>query len=121
MKTFGSFDKNPNTSGNVSKPNAALTSALRASLRVIDGEQLTPDETPSPLTEATPDSIDELLNRLNDSLILGNPLNDDELLKMADLYRSQALKYAQDEQNKPQRTRRGPSVNTLAEMVELEF
>ena len=85
------------------EPNGNLTAALRASLKVIDSQQESPVEgftgADSPLTEVTPDAIDILLNRFSEHLIDGAPerITDEALSHMVDIYRSQALRWEQEE------------------------
>lgn len=107
-----------------------LTSALRATLTVVEKEEnkrglTAPDEEiPSPLLEATPDSIDILLERINNHMIEGKILTDDDLRQGIDLYRAQALKFAQEQETKKPRTRRGEKskLNSVLDLdLELEF
>jgi len=54
---------------------------------------MTDSEAPtSPLTEATPDSVDELLDLMNRSMVAGMPeaITDDKLVKLIAAYRRQA-------------------------------
>lgn len=77
----------------MSDPN--LTAALRASL-AVEEDQIED----SPLAEASADAVDELLRRINENLVDGLPqkITDSELRKLVDIYRSQAFKWAQEEQ-----------------------
>jgi hypothetical protein len=86
-------------------PNGNLTAALRASLKAIDSPITEPEPegfngAGSPLSEVTPDAIDILLNRFNEHLIDGAPerITDEALTRMVDIYRSQALRWEQEEQ-----------------------
>lgn len=73
-----------------------LTEALKGSLEAIDSG------TESPLSEATPDSVDILLDRIKDHLVAGMPekISDSDLLQAVRIYRAQALKWGQEEQKK---------------------
>ena len=94
-----------------------LTGALRASLKVIENQaqegELSGD---SPLLEATPDSIDVLLDRINEAMAAGLPgtITDETLLQLCDGFRAQALRWNQEEQQKPKRQRK-----SHAEAVEI--
>lgn len=106
--------------------NPNLTAALRASLTLIENQEKTPtiantEPEPSPLLEATPDSVDELLDRINNHLIEGKVLSDETLMEAVNLYRSQAYKYAQEQETKKPRTKRGTRTRTIAEAINLEF
>jgi len=98
-----------------------LTGALRASLRVVEGEGPSSGLDPSaqsPLREATPDSIDELLRQVNDAFGQGLPesVSDDTLRQLVDLYRAQALKWDQDEaikRDKPKASRKKNEAITI--------
>lgn len=62
----------------------------------------------SPLREADPMALEELLDRVNDYLIAGTPArireNDDELLiKMVEGFREEAREWVQKEKDKPRR------------------
>ena len=89
-------------------PNPNLTAALQGSLDAIE---TSPE---SPLTEATTDSVDILLDRINSAFASGMPekLTDETLMQAINLYRSQALRWEQDEEIKKAkgpRTRRSPA------------
>lgn len=101
-------------------PNDNLTSALRASLSLVE------DNPTSPLSEATPDSVDELLDRINSAMAEGLPekITDETLRKVIDLYRAQAYRFQQDEENKPRRAAPGtktPKPKPLAEIIDLDL
>lgn len=105
-----------------SKPNENLTSSLRASLKVIENENEASDDDnpiPSPLEEATPDSVDVLLERINNHMIEGKILSDEDLRQGIDLYRSQALRFAQEQQTKKPRAKPG-SRSTLKQILDLD-
>ena len=61
----------------------------------------------SPLREATPDSIEELLARVNEDLVAGAPQritdNDPRLKALIEIYRKQAIQWTIDEANKPRK------------------
>jgi hypothetical protein len=79
-------------------PNPNLKAALVGSLRLIESEsepQSGTDE--SPLREATVDSVDYFLDRINQKLIDGMPVPNQDLEQLANFYRAQALKWAQEE------------------------
>lgn len=73
----------------------------------------------SPLREADPMALEELLDRVNDYLVAGTPsmirANDDELLRaMVEGFREEAREWVQKEKNKPRRTpgaKRGPDID----------
>lgn len=98
-------------------PNTNLTSALQGSLELMKGIN---DEIPSPLTEATPDSIDILLDRINSHMIEGKILSDDDLRLGINMYRALALRNAQEQQTKKPRTPRG-SKSSLKAVLDLDF
>lgn len=110
-------------------PNSNLSAALRASLTLIENQDkvatiANTEPEPSPLLEATPDSVDELLDRINNHLIEGKVLTDETLMEAVLLYRTQAYRYAQDQENKKPRAPRGSGgqkTRTIAEAVDLEF
>lgn len=101
-----------------SVPNENLTSALRASLQIVTATP-TENQIPSPLSEATPDSVDILLDRINNHMIEGKILSDADLRLAIDMYRSQALRYAQEQENKKPRTPRGTK-STLKAVLDLD-
>jgi len=96
-------------------PNDNLTAALEGSLEIIIQN---PD---SPLAEATPDSVDELLDRINGHLAEGLPgkISDSDLLAVIRVYRAQALKWQQDEQTKKTKTPR--SAKKIAEAINIDL
>lgn len=102
------------------KPNDNLTAAMRASLSLMKHED---DQIPSPLNEATPDSVDILLDRINTHMIEGKILTDEDLRLGIDLYRAQALKYSQEQQTKKPRARPGTkaTLKQVLDLDELEF
>lgn len=76
----------------------------------------------SPLREVDPQSIDELLDRVNEHLVAGAPhmirANDDRLLrKMVESFRTDALEWAQKEKDKPRRVAKkaGPDMSLAIE------
>lgn len=98
-----------------------LTSALRGSLTLITNETPNDDSIPSPLLEASPDSIDILLDRINTGMIEGKILSDEDLKLGIELYRAQALRFAQESENKKPRARKQTPVNKAVLDLELEF
>lgn len=99
-----------------------LTSALRGSLTLITNEDENNSENiPSPLLEASPDSIDILLDRINTGMIEGKILSDEDLKLGIELYRAQALRFAQEAENKKPRARKQTPVNKQVLDLELEF
>lgn len=71
----------------------------------------------SPLQEASSDSIDELLDRINEDLLAGAPhritVDDERLKKLIAIYRAQAEVWVLADQNKPKRaTKRDRSTDT---------
>lgn len=117
---FGGVSIKPAQPTLPSPPNENLTAALRATLRVVENEPLDND-IPSPLTEATPDSIDILLNRINNHLIAGKILSDLDLRQTIDIYRSQALRYAQEQQTKKPRAKNNTPKQTIKQILDLEL
>jgi len=107
--------------------NENLTGALRGSLQIIEsqdsGQPTDPAET-SPLREATPDSIDELLAKVNEAFGQGLPsaVTDDILYSLVLRYRAEALKWEQDEQIKRDKPKT-PRANkkSIAEALELDI
>ncbi len=81
-------------------PDPNLTAALAGTLQIID------ENPASPLSEATPDSVDLYLDRINQHLIDGAPekITDDELLRVVTFYRAKALLWGQEEQTKKARS-----------------
>ena len=105
-------------------PNQNLTGALRASLKVIENTTPPPEPEPSPLLEAEPDSVDEFLDRITNHLIEGKILTDELLMDTINMYRAQAYRWAQEDENKKPRAKRGTSAKldkTTAPMLDLEF
>jgi hypothetical protein len=106
-------------------PNLNLTAALRASLELIDNP-LDPSEpegftgTDSPLEQVTTDSVDILLERINEHIAAGLPerVTDDLLRRLVDNFRAQAL-YWEQEEAKP-KTPRGSKKPPL-EKLDLQF
>lgn len=95
-----------------------LTAALQASLE-FTGED-------SPLLEADPNAIEELLDRVNQNLIQGAPqeISDSDLRKLVLIYRAQALKWAQDEEikaSKPKRGTNGGTRKSIGEILNLDI
>lgn len=96
-----------------------LTAALSGTLEFFENQD-------SPLAEATPDSVDELLDRANTAFAEGVPekLTDETLLKLVTLYRAQALKWQQDEEIKKTKTRaagRATKTLTPAEAIDIDL
>jgi hypothetical protein len=87
-----------------------LAASLRASLRLVEGEGQPPGggTSDSPLSEATPDSVDLLLDEINNAIAEGMPerITDDKLSTLVDLYRSQAYKWSQEQETKKSRPRK---------------
>lgn len=67
----------------------------------------------SPLAEATPDSIDELLDMINDSLVEGMPerITEEKLGPLVDAFRAEALKWTQEQLEKKPRQRKTKTVD----------
>jgi hypothetical protein len=102
------------------KPNENLTASLRATLQIVKAEdEDDSDPIPSPLNEATPDSVNILLDRINNHMIEGKILTDADLRLGIDLYRSQALRYAQEQETKKPRARSGAK-STLKQVLDLD-
>ena len=85
-------------------PDPNLTAALNASLKLVD------ENPTSPLTEATPDSVDLYLDRINAHLIEGAPdrITDEELIRVVEFYRAKALTWTQEEQVKKTKSKAKP-------------
>lgn len=96
--------------------NENLTAALQGTLKALDDPT-----TQSPLTEATPDSIDLLLDRINAHLVAGAPeeISDAELLRLVEIYRAQALKWQQDEQIKQSKRPRKSDLKDPVDAMDL--
>jgi hypothetical protein len=86
-----------------------LTTALEGSLRLVSENPFS--DHVSPLLEATPDSVDELLDRVNSCFVEGLPekVTDSDLLRLVEIYRSQALRWTQEEEIKKTKTKRAAS------------
>jgi hypothetical protein len=98
------------------KPNQNLTSSLRASLTLIENE----NSIPSPLLEADPNSVDLFLERINNHMVEGKILTDEDLKLGIDLYRAQALRFEQEQQTKKPRAKAGTKP-TIKEVLDLEL
>ncbi len=94
-----------------------LTGALRGALDLLDGD--------SPLAEATPDAVDELLDRINAAMAAGLPgsITDSEFERVMNVYRAQAYKWAQEEQMPKERKPRGKAAKpqSIAEAVDIDL
>lgn len=101
-----------------------LMAGLRASLRVVEDIDPTDD---SPLREATADSINTLLDEINNNLAEGMPekTTDEQLYQMVDMFRAQAATWVTQEvekQNKPRRGRKGkPDKFESGDLLDIEF
>lgn len=109
-------------------PNLNLTAALRASLESIDNpliDEAAPvegfDGSDSPLETVVPDSVDVLLDRVNEHLTAGMPdrVTDELLRRLVDNFRAQALYWEQEEQ-KP-KTPRSKKEPKAFEKLDLQF
>lgn len=106
-------------------PNENLTGALNASLRLIETESASENDgfsaTDSPLREADPNAIDEMLDRINQCFAEGMPekITDEKLHELVDLYRAEALRWQQEEQNKKPRAR--ATKKPIIEALDLKF
>jgi len=96
-------------------PNENLTAALQGTLNMLN-------EQGSPLAEATPDSVNELLDRVNSAFAEGLPerLTDATLLRLIQIYRAEALRWQQDEQKKTTRVSK-TSRRPLGEVLDLDL
>jgi hypothetical protein len=100
-------------------PDPNLTAALQGSLEIVTAN---PE---SPLTEATPDSVDILLDRINSAFAEGLPekLTDETLRQVITVYRSQALRWTQEEEIKKAkgpRTRKAVPLGVAFDLGELD-
>lgn len=89
--------------------NKNLTAVLQGSLDMINE---------NPLTEATTDSIDALMEKINSACVEGLPgkITDEDLLRFIQIWRAKALQWAQEEQakaNKPSRKKTEPTTYEL--------
>ena len=89
-----------------------LLGALKGSLDLLDGE--------SPLVEADPAAVNELLDRINEKMAAGLPGNitDEELERAVNVYRAMAYKWEQEEQQPKTRNTRKKRV---AEAVDIDL
>jgi len=96
-----------------------LTAALTGTLEFFENQD-------SPLIEATPDSIDVLLDRINSAWAEGMPskVDDKTLMDLVLQYRAQALRWSQEEETK-KTTRRtanaGKKPLTPAEAIDIDL
>ncbi len=68
----------------------------------MDNETNNPEpETPSPLYEADPESLDELFRRIDAKLILGLPqeITESNIAKVVEYYRKERIRFVQDQAN----------------------
>jgi len=88
-------------------PDPNLTGALKGALELL--------ETDSPLSEATPDSVDELLDRINQHMADGMPerVTDADLELAVNVFRAQAFRWAQEEQQIKTTRRRKPQAQVI--------
>ena len=96
-----------------------LAAALRASLHLV--ENPAPGTEDSPLGEATADSVNFLLDEINNALAEGMPekLTDEKLLVLVDIYRAQAFRWQSEEADNASRPR--SSRRTKGSVVEIEL
>lgn len=96
-----------------------LAAALRASLHLV--ENPAPGTEDSPLGEATVDSVNFLLDEINNALAEGMPekITDEKLAVLVDIYRAQALRWQTEEQEKKDKPRSGSrrSKGTIVEIT----
>lgn len=88
-----------------------LTGALKGSLEAFSEN--------SPLSEDSgKNAVDEFLDRINEDLVAGatEKLTDERLSHLANLYRSQALRWEQEEQMRPTRKKK-----SHAEAINIEL
>jgi len=100
-------------------PDPNLTAALTGTLEFFKNQD-------SPLAEATPDSIDILLDRINSAWAEGMPgkVDDKTLMDLVVGYRAQALRWSQEEETK-KTTRRAAGASkkplTPAEAIDIDL
>lgn len=99
--------------------NPNLSAALRGTLEAFENQD-------SPLAEATPDSIDTLLDRVNTAWAEGAPgkIDDKTLMDLVTQYRAQALRWSQEEETKKTRTRaasRATKTLNPAEAIDIDL
>jgi ribosome assembly protein YihI (activator of Der GTPase) len=89
-----------------------LTAALRGALDLLDGD--------SPLSEADPKAVDELLDRINQNLVAGLPgrITDKDLTSFVNMVRAQAYRWTQEDQNKTPKVRER---KTHSQAVDIEL
>lgn len=100
-----------------SNPNSPFAAALRGTLRIV--ENADPD---SPLSEATADSVNMLLDEINLALAEGMPerITDDKLAALVDVYRAQAQRWIVEEGEKRTKARTRKAV-PKGEVIEVEI
>ena len=96
-----------------------LTAALTETLEFFENQD-------SPLAEATPDSIDILLDRINSAWAEGMPgkVDDKTLMDLVTQYRAQALRWSQEESIKKTKARATGSRTKLltpAEAIDIDL
>ena len=116
---FGNGTSARQTPSNTPKP--APTPNTQNLTLITNKTENNSENIPSPLLEASPDSIDILLDRINTGMIEGKILSDEDLKLGIELYRAQALRFAQEAENKKPRTRKQTPVNKQVLDLELEF
>lgn len=100
----------------MSDPSSPLMAALRGTLRVV--ENIDPEDT-SPLSEATANSVNLLLDEINNALADGMPerITDDKLAQLVDIYRAQALAYATEQEEKKTRPRATRQKGNIVDII----
>lgn len=96
-----------------------LTAALTGTLEAFENQA-------SPLAEATPDSVDILLDRINQAWAEGLPskVDDKTLMDLVVHFRAQNLRWSQEEETKKTRTRatsRAAKALTPAEAIDIDL
>ena len=119
----------PNSPQSASKPNPNSNPPSPPQLASEPNSKPNSDLQTSPLSEAEPESLDELFSRIDSKLVLGIPkeITEDDISRVVDYYRDLRVKFVQDQANfvKPGRASSGkPTKKSIAEALKnatLEF
>jgi hypothetical protein len=103
-----------------SDPN--LMAALRLSAEQTEATDTGFSSDGSPLSEAIPDALDELMDSINQNLAAGlpTPVSDDDLRRLIDIYRARAYTWTQQEQTKkPRRRTKAEQADAIGEALDI--
>jgi len=101
--------------------NPALTAVLHASLALEEGRA---SGAPLPLSEADPQSLDDLFDAVNAKLVAGMPesITDADIIPVVAALRAQRLKFLQDQDRKasagPRRSGAGEKRPTVKQVLD---